>query len=970
MTLPAESYWSKQKITKVTSIQNRLLIAFVLMVLLPVITITVVSVVSGLQGVRRQVINQLQSVVVLKEASINRWIGELQATLTELQNTASFSSHATSMLTGRDNVIMQSSLRALFQRETEQHRLFDEIFLLDIKRRVILSSNPENERKISPIGQQPFFLPALEAPHSQIVAISTLRKYNYLVVTRPVTDRTDETIGVLVGQINLDVLNQIIGERAGLGETGETYLVAENNFLLTELYQPYTGTKIDTEGISTVFDNKDVQTGLFINYDQQPVFGVYRWVDALSVVLVAEQYQDEASASTYNILIINIMIAIISTVAAILVGLYITRNITIRLAKLADVATHIAAGDLQLNATVSRSDEIGVLAQAFNSMTEQLRQSITILQSQVQQLATLNRITQTLAASHNLRDEWDVVAKDITGLFEGLGTGVALLNKQKTDLVIMTNYNTNYNYRPVKGITIPLANNPSSQKVIETGQSLVISDAQTNSLTRSVWGLLKETGAQGLMIVPLLVRGEVIGTIGVSTDDTERTFSAEEVNLAETVAGQIAGAIENSRLFDKEQHQYQIAESLRQTANILNRSLNRDEVLDKIIEQLSQVIEFDGAGLFLQDGDELLLFDGDKSVDAFIGYRLALNLNNPTVRAFHKKQTLILADVLNDPGWEVWDGTNDIRGWMAAPLLIGGEAIGVLTADNHIVDAYNQDDAKILQMFANQVAIAIRNARLFAEIEQAKEAAEISNLAKSAFLANVSHELRTPLTSIFGFAKIIKKRLTSRILPTIETEDKRVNRAVKQVIQNMDIIISEGERLTNLINNVLDLAKIEANKVNWQMNPVLLGEVIEQATAATSSLFAQKPITLIKTIESNSSQVLGDKDRLVQVVINLISNAVKFTPEGTVTCIVKSSQTQFVISVIDTGIGIAEADQPKVFDKFEQVGDTLTDKPQGTGLGLPICKEIVERHGGRIWVESELGQGSCFSFSLPMANVM
>ena len=152
------------------------------------------------------------------------------------------------------------------------------------------------------------------------------------------------------------------------------------------------------------------------------------------------------------------------------------------------------------------------------------------------------------------------------------------------------------------------------------------------------------------------------------------------------------------------------------------------------------------------------------------------------------------------------------------------------------------------------------------------------------------------------------------------------------------------------------------------MKPVSLEEVIDQATAATSSLFIQHPLTLIKTIEPDLPEIVGDKDRLIQVVINLISNAVKFTDTGTVTCEVKQEQNRVVISIIDTGIGIAEVDQPKVFDKFEQVGDTLTDKPQGTGLGLPICKEIVEWHGGQIWVKSELGHGSCFSFCLPLSD--
>ena len=147
-----------------------------------------------------------------------------------------------------------------------------------------------------------------------------------------------------------------------------------------------------------------------------------------------------------------------------------------------------------------------------------------------------------------------------------------------------------------------------------------------------------------------------------------------------------------------------------------------------------------------------------------------------------------------------------------------------------------------------------------------------------------------------------------------------------------------------------------------------VADVIDHATAATASLFEQRGLRLIKDVEPGLAAVTGDRDRLIQVVINLISNAVKFTDTGSITCRAVRRGSEIVVSVIDTGLGIAPADQPKVFERFKQVGDTLTDKPKGTGLGLPICREIVEHHGGRIWVESEPGQGSTFSFSLPLRS--
>lgn len=237
---------------------------------------------------------------------------------------------------------------------------------------------------------------------------------------------------------------------------------------------------------------------------------------------------------------------------------------------------------------------------------------------------------------------------------------------------------------------------------------------------------------------------------------------------------------------------------------------------------------------------------------------------------------------------------------------------------------------------------------------------------KTDFISTVSHELRTPLTSVLGFAKIIKKKLDEVIFPAVTSEEKKVQRTIRQVEDNIDIIVSEGMRLTSLINDVLDIAKMEAGKVDWKMELLDVSEVIEHAIAATSALFQAKDLELIRQIDPVLPKVMGDRDRIVQVVINLISNAVKFTDQGSVTCKVARIEDQLCVSVIDSGTGIALEDHEKVFEKFKQVGDTLTDKPTGTGLGLPICKQIVEHHNGKIWVESELGKGSTFSFTLPI----
>jgi len=301
--------------------------------------------------------------------------------------------------------------------------------------------------------------------------------------------------------------------------------------------------------------------------------------------------------------------------------------------------------------------------------------------------------------------------------------------------------------------------------------------------------------------------------------------------------------------------------------------------------------------------------------------------------------------------------SQDERGILAASFNLMAEQVGNLLKQS---TQYAQE----LEQYRDQLELLV--AKRTSELVQARDTAEKASQAKSTFLANVSHELRTPLTSILGFTKMIQRRLDEKIFPLITTDDVKVRRAQEQISQNITIIIMEGGRLTQLINEVLDLAKIEAAQIGWQHQICQVEEIVQRAVAATTALFIDKPLELVVNIPPDLPTIQGDFNRLIQVMINLLSNAVKFTSQGHIICQVEwSGGHELIIQVADTGVGIAAEDQAKIFEKFEQVGDTLTDKPHGTGLGLSICKEIVTHHGGRIWVESEVGQGSRFFFTLP-----
>ncbi len=237
---------------------------------------------------------------------------------------------------------------------------------------------------------------------------------------------------------------------------------------------------------------------------------------------------------------------------------------------------------------------------------------------------------------------------------------------------------------------------------------------------------------------------------------------------------------------------------------------------------------------------------------------------------------------------------------------------------------------------------------------------------KTDLLSNVSHELRTPLTSIYGFIKIIRKSFKKFTLPLLLNNGILNKKSILNIESYFDIIVAECKRLTSLIDNMLDISKIESGNIEWNMSPLSIDDVIRQAVASMDSLFKEKELNLIIEIEKELPEIIGDRDRLIQVIINLLSNAVKFTNSGSVKCKAVYNTKSVIISIIDEGIGIEPGNTKIIFEKFMQIGDSLNEKPKGSGLGLTISKEIVEFHGGNINVRSELGKGSDFTITLPL----
>jgi signal transduction histidine kinase/CheY-like chemotaxis protein len=522
----------------------------------------------------------------------------------------------------------------------------------------------------------------------------------------------------------------------------------------------------------------------------------------------------------------------------------------------------------------------------------------------------------------------------------------------------------------------------ANKLLIETKQPLVVNENYLETAKKhGGTGVSKGLPPKSAAFIPIVSGDTVKGSVSIQNIDKENAFNDSDIKLLTTLTNSMSVALESARLFDETMRLLSEAKQSaaeQQTVNNVSKALatllSPDDLIQLVGEQLKDLFKANIVYIALLDKKTNYINFPYQYGDTMAPIRMGEGL---TSKIIMNKEPLLVNRDLQELRAQMGIQAIGIpaASYIGVPIPAGDEIIGVLSIQStEQENRFNENDLRLLSTLASSVGVALHNATLFEEVKQAKmeaesakKQAEKANEAKSAFLSTVSHELRTPLTSVLGFAKIIRKRLEEKIFPAVDKSDAKTEKTIQQIGENLQVVISEGERLTHLINDVLDLAKIEAGKMEWNQESVSMPEVVERALAATTTLFEQKSLTIEKHIDQNVPIITGDRDKLIQVVINLISNAVKFTDAGAVTCDVKMGSNEVIVSVTDTGIGIAKEDFGAVFEQFKQVGgDTLTDKPKGTGLGLPICKEIVEHHGGRIWLESEPGKGSTFSFALPV----
>jgi signal transduction histidine kinase len=323
-------------------------------------------------------------------------------------------------------------------------------------------------------------------------------------------------------------------------------------------------------------------------------------------------------------------------------------------------------------------------------------------------------------------------------------------------------------------------------------------------------------------------------------------------------------------------------------------------------------------------------------------------------RAALEGRIVHIHDVFVDPEFTLRD-TPKLGGFRTAlgvPLLREGRPIGGIFLTRPTVDPFTEQQINLVATFADQAVIAIENVRLFDEIQDKSRQLEVASQHKSQFLANMSHELRTPLNAILGYTELMA--------------DGAYGEPSEKMLSILKRLEANGKHLLGLINDVLDLSKIEAGQLVLELSDYSVQDIAQTVRSTLEPLATDKKLGFKLELASQLPSGRGDGRRLTQVLINLVGNAIKFTDAGEISINAEANNGLFHVSVRDTGPGISAADQAKLFQEFQQADNAITRKKGGTGLGLAISKRIIEMHGGKIWVESQLGQGSTFAFTLPV----
>jgi len=749
-------------------------------------------------------------------------------------------------------------------------------------------------------------------------------------ITLPIIDK-----GAVVGVLSADVsFRRIMVSVMGIyiGKNGNVIVVADNGRVVAHTRMKQVP-ELDLTRVPVVKAVLAGEKGTMKGYTDElgrQVLGSYMPISELGWGVLIQRPLADIDAEVGQIGTTIVLVTIAAVLLAVLAGWLMSRQIAKPIGQLASASKRVAQGDLSTLVDVKSSNEVGALAHSFNQMIVSLKKSRDELQQWSEELRQSEEKYRTLTENVNV------------GIYRTTAGPEGKFIEVNPAFVKMFGYKSRKELLSINVSDLyqdPKNREKFSDKVVREG------------FVREEEVQLKKKNGTPLICSESTVavkdeKGRVQYYDGIVEDITERKRVEEELrkhreHLEELVKGRTA----QLRAVNEEVRQR--ADELTVLYDVshdLAATLDLETLLPVIAQRVTDTLGADRCTVFLFDERAEVL--RARASRGYMAERLADFSYRPgeeiVGQAYATGETQYVPDLDVVPDLPRRD---EIRAVLAMPLVSAtASPLGVLSVTSLRPDAFTPDQQQLLETMAGQIAGAIENARLY-------EAAQEADRLKSAFLAAMSHELRTPLNSIIGFTGIMLQGLAG---PLSDEQSKQLG-----------MVQGSARHLLNLINDVLDISKIEAGQVKIVSQPFDMRQAIEKVVRTVTPLAEKKGLALLTRVAPEVDQIVSDRRRVEQILINLLDNAVKFTEKGEVRIECEVNDGWLVTQVVDTGIGIKPEDMGKLFEAFRQIETGLTRRYEGTGLGLSICKRLVEMLGGEIWVESEWGEGSTFTFTLP-----